>query len=391
MKIALVTNVLPPQGRGGAELYVAALGAALSRRGHDVGVISGSAGVVPGVTVSRLPRRPDVPRDAGTVRKAVWHLTDLWRLEVHRDLRALLGAGGYDVVHTNSPQGLSSAVYSAVRAAGVPHVHMAHDYNALCMRTSMTRGGAFCGGRCLSCRPQRVVRGGLLRRSVDVLVTATDYVRERHVEAGVAPAADAVTIPYGVGEGWRRLRNLDDGHDPRLGYIGTLGAHKGVDVLLEAFARAPASWRMAIAGVGPMEAQVRAAAAADGRIALHGFVTGEDKERFFDGLDLLLVPSVWEEPAGIVALEATIRGLPFVVTDRGGLAATPGAEVVAAGEPRALLDGIQRLLAGDALRTRSAQLLEEVEPPTLKRNVDAVERVLAEVAGRRQPRAVSSA
>jgi len=254
----------------------------------------------------------------------------------------------------------------------------------------LTRHGLPCGGRCLECRPQRIVRSGLLRRSVDLLVAATDYVRERHVEAGVVPASAARTVPYGVEAGRRRRRALDASGTLRLGYLGTLGGHKGVDVLLAAFARAPAPWRLALAGTGPMAGDVAAAAARDPRITAVGHVTGEEKERFLDGLDVLVVPSVWDEPAGIVALEATMRGLPFVVTDRGGLRAMPGADVVAAGDPSALLQALRRLTEDGALAQRSASLLDDVPAPTLARSVEGHERALRDAMAWRQRRAAVS-
>ena len=230
---------------------------------------------------------------------------------------------------------------------------MAHDYNAICMRTSLTRDGEFCGGRCPECRPQRLIRGGLLRRSAPKLIAATDYVRDRHVDAGVVAAGDAVTIPYGVRPGRTRVRQLRPGGALRLAYLGTLGAHKGVDVLLEAFRDTPAEWTLDIAGAGDLSEAVRAAASTDPRITFHGFVQGSAKEQFLDDADVLVVPSVWQEQAGIVALEATIRGLPFLVTDRGGLQEMPGAVVAPAGEVRGLLDALADLASDGRLLERS--------------------------------------
>jgi len=54
----------------------------------------------------------------------------------------------------------------------------------------------------------------------------------------------------------------------------------------------------------------------------------------FDGADLVIVPSVWQEPFGLVALEAMARSRPLIVTDRGMLPRLAGdgrfAEVVPA-------------------------------------------------------------
>lgn len=39
----------------------------------------------------------------------------------------------------------------------------------------------------------------------------------------------------------------------------------------------------------------------------------------FDGADIVVVPSVWQEPFGLTAVEAMARGCPLIVTDRGML------------------------------------------------------------------------
>ena len=50
-----------------------------------------------------------------------------------------------------------------------------------------------------------------------------------------------------------------------------------------------------------------------------GWFEPQDLPRLYQGADLALIPSVWHEPHGIVALEAAACGLPCVVTSVGGL------------------------------------------------------------------------
>ena len=69
-----------------------------------------------------------------------------------------------------------------------------------------------------------------------------------------------------------------------LGFIGSLGRHKGILTLLDAFADADDSWRLVIAGHGACRRQVEAAAAADPRIEYLGHVENSRKDAFFDKL-----------------------------------------------------------------------------------------------------------
>jgi glycosyltransferase involved in cell wall biosynthesis len=44
-----------------------------------------------------------------------------------------------------------------------------------------------------------------------------------------------------------------------------------------------------------------------------------DREMFFSEIDVLVVPSLWDEPAGMVISEAMHHGVPALASDRGGL------------------------------------------------------------------------
>jgi glycosyltransferase involved in cell wall biosynthesis len=374
VRIALISSTLPPEGSGGAEAYVAALAQTLSAR-HDVLVLSGAAGIgVPGVAHVSLPYLRPVEEDDSTARRAVWHARDQWRPSVHRAALAALRAFRPDVVHSHEPQGLSAAVFTATAGAGAPHVHTAHDLNLLCVRTSMTREGAFCGGGCLECRVQRAIRGTAVRRHITRLIAVSDYIRDRHVAAGVVPRERAMTLHLAAAPGELRVRRPVDGR-LRLGFIGTLAEHKGVGTLLAAFADAPDRWTLAIAGRGPLEARVREAAAADARIAYLGSVGGAAKEAFFAGIDLLVIPSEWEEPGATVCFEAAVRGIPSVVSDRGGLPELPEVTVFRSGRPDELRAALERL-GPAAVEAISGRLVHDHERFRWDTHAARVERVL---------------
>lgn len=111
----------------------------------------------------------------------------------------------------------------------------------------------------------------------------------------------------------------------RVGYVGRLAVHKGVDVLLEAVAADP-RLRLAVAGAGPEDAALRQRAShADlaGRVEILGPLDKADLPDFYRGLDVLAVPSLttsgWVEQFGRVAVEAMACGTPVVASDSGAL------------------------------------------------------------------------
>ena len=379
MRISVVSSSVAPERLGGSEAYAADLAVALAER-HEVVLHTGARQGPPGVAIERLPGLPDLPRDAATIRKAAWHLGDQWRPGVHVALKRQLRRFQPEVVHTNHPQGLSAAVFSAISSCGVPHVHTAHDANVLCTRITMTRAGQFCGGRCLSCRPQRVIRAAALRRSLGRLIAPSDYFRDMHVKAGLVPAERAETIRQGAQPGTTRLRGERRPRSLVVGYLGALAPHKGVQTLVRAFREAPREWRLRMAGAGPLEPELAAESRHHPRLELAGLVSGERKDAFLDALDVLVIPSEYEENAPLVAVEAAVRALPAVVSDRGGLPETPEASVFHAGDAQALLEALRDLADTDGkLHNRSRRLRELRETFLWSHHIEQLERVYAAV------------
>jgi glycosyltransferase involved in cell wall biosynthesis len=100
-----------------------------------------------------------------------------------------------------------------------------------------------------------------------------------------------------------------------------LTVEKGVRVVLQALASLPRTleFELVIAGRGPLEQEVRQAAADDPRVRFVGYVTGDVKAALLVGADCLLIPSLWYENAPVAAIEAAAHGLAVVASRIGGL------------------------------------------------------------------------
>ena len=106
----------------------------------------------------------------------------------------------------------------------------------------------------------------------------------------------------------------------RLLYVGQLVAGKGVRVLLEAVARLRVPFTLTVVGAGRDERLLRRRAA---RLAPRGAVRFAgwqmDVAPFFAAADVVVVPSLWNEPFCLVGVEALAAGAPVVAFDRGGI------------------------------------------------------------------------
>jgi glycogen synthase len=144
---------------------------------------------------------------------------------------------------------------------------------------------------------------------------------------------------------------------PRNGHILALGRmvpEKGFATLVEAFAlvrNAHGGARLTIAGAGPEldELKARADALEFGEaISFPGWINPDQVHHAMEEAAIIAFPSRWEEPFGLVALEAALAARPCVVTDVGELPSIvrdgETGWVVPRDDPPAMAAALSRLL-----------------------------------------------
>lgn len=108
----------------------------------------------------------------------------------------------------------------------------------------------------------------------------------------------------------------------RLGFIGRLVPIKGPLIplhVVKALHDKKIHTTLSIAGGGFEEASMKHAAKKMGiESSVHFCGCVSDIEKWFDSIDILLVPSI-REPLGLVSLEAAARGVPVIAADVDGL------------------------------------------------------------------------
>ncbi|HJO27183.1 MAG TPA: glycosyltransferase family 4 protein [Planctomycetota bacterium] len=134
---------------------------------------------------------------------------------------------------------------------------------------------------------------------------------------------------------------------------------KGVDYLLTALAKLRSPFRALICGDGPARAWLEQKARDEGlaeRVQFAGWCSSQELERHYAQAAIVAVPSMWNEPFGIVGIEAMAHGLPVVAFDVGGIPAWlhPGktGSLVPRGDTVAFAAALDELLADGDLRRR---------------------------------------
>ena len=324
MKILYINALYHPHTLGGAEITLKTIVDGIRARGHEVAVLATGAGPelevdeVDGVRVYRAPVEnlywQYACQSPSPWMSKLWHLRDSFNRRVQRHVRAVLEAERPDLASCHNLAGFSASAWDVLADRNIPVVQVLHDHYLRCPRGVMFVNDQPCATPCRSCKALRL---GHRRRSQSVaaVVGISHFMLRSFACAGYFPGARHLVIhnarhvadrgaPSGTGEG------------PLVfGFMGTLSRVKGIEWLLESFGTVDA--RLVVAGRGraPYEEALRDKYASD-KVRFIGQTSAAE---FYRQVDVCVAPSLWEEPLGMVPVEAAAHHVPVIATNRGGL------------------------------------------------------------------------
>jgi glycosyltransferase involved in cell wall biosynthesis len=317
----------PPHHLGGYELLWSSAVRSLVENGHSVRVLTTDYRV-PGVTAAE---EGDVHRQL----RWWWHehafprRSPAQRLRLERDnariWRSHLGQFRPDVVAWWSMGGMSLSLLAHAGRAGLPAVAFLQD-DWLVYGPEVDQWLRMFAGRARLAAvvertigiPTRLALGAVRRW---LFASAYSRARALEVAAGLSPDRCGIA-PSGIDP--RYLEHpVESPWAWRLLYVGRIDERKGIADAIEAVALLPPQAALTVVGRGDgqhlHDLQERV-----GRLGLRERVTfrgarpREELIGIYDEHDALLFPSRWEEPWGLVPLEAMARRRPVVATGTGG-------------------------------------------------------------------------
>jgi glycosyltransferase involved in cell wall biosynthesis len=323
MRILLVHNRYRSGTPSGENRVVDQEGEALTAQGHEV---------------MRFGRSSDEISQWSVAKKASLPARAIWSRETYRDLTAVLREHHPEVVHVhNTFPLLSDAVLYACRDARVPVVATMHNYRLACSNGTFFRDGTVCHDCTRGLAVRAVVHGcyrgshaatvpvalarGLHRQAWRSLVSAYVFIsasqRDLHQTVGLAP--DRVFVRHNLIPRQGRPRTE---RTPTVVYAGRLHEVKGLSLLMAGWDRyrtepGEPGLNLIIAGGGPLEGDVAAWASTRPSVEMTGTVSRDRCAELISHARAIVLPAAWEEPFGLVAVEAMAAGVPPIAAAHG--------------------------------------------------------------------------
>ncbi len=403
MRILLLSQFYPPIV-GGEERHVRNLAAALSQRGHQVAV---ATLWYPEAKADEFDREVRVYRVRGTLQRLAGLFAESQRRhappfpdpELIAGLASVVAKEKPDIVHAHN--WLLASFLPIKMWCRARLVVTLHDYGLVCAKKNFVHDGQICSGphlsRCLPCAAAHYgtpkggvttlgnfVQRALARRVVDKFIAVSDSVA-RHTELAETGVAFEV-IPNFVPDDVASHSVIGDpalAALPAGGYIlfvGDLMRLKGVDVLLDSYARLERAPPLVLIGRRCADTPPEL----PDNVHVFGIRPHAAIMEAWRGCLFGVLPSVGPEACATVVMEAMASGKPVIATDIGGMPDLVDSGetglLVPPGDAPALTRAIQSLLddTGTAAKMGAAALAR-VERFKAASVVGRIERAYREV------------
>jgi glycosyltransferase involved in cell wall biosynthesis len=330
MRIQLFCAAFPPFGKGGGPATSELIARALVESGHVVEVITATD--EPYEDLSRPYRvlsigSPNIYADYWKERpgwkKMIWHVAENFNPIAYVRTRKAMRAFKPDLIGTISIENVNVATWLAAKHQKVPVAHFLHSYFLNCWKGALYKNGHACVTRCGSCKLLSVGKRASAV-NVQAVVGETHFIVDQHIRDGLFGDIPKYIIPSPMNDNFQPVpavpRKGRIGKKLSVGYIGNISPEKGVFTLADAAVRLqtshPDMFEFTIGGTGKDEVVEELRQRFPAGTQFMGWCKPND---FYAKVDVVVVPSRWNEPFGRVSIEPLEHGIPVIVARSGGL------------------------------------------------------------------------
>jgi len=407
MRILVVSNLYPPPWLGGYELACKDVVEGLRARGHTVYVLTSS------YKAEDCPPEPHVFRllnhywgsyPEGALTLTWWQAARSMWLDFanYRTVKECVQQLQPDFAYLWNLQRVSPVpILAAVRESGIPFVIHLMGYFLRDTRLP----DELVGPMPEWLKPIAWKAREIVRRIIDPyvmknpLIAMSETVKREHLRAGFPPENIQV-IYHGIrtdlqhGEEDFDLNKVGEGRPFKLLFAGALIPSKGVDTLILALSRlvqlkGVRDIHLDIIGLGAQQyieelyALIRQHKL-DGFVSFAGFVPRQDLLTKYREYDVFILPTKWQEPFGLVVIEAMASGVPVIASDIAGPAEIithrETGMLVPSGDNVKLAIAINDLMCDEGLRKRIQEnaLALVRDRFDIERSIDRIESYIGE-------------
>ena len=323
MKITIINFLYAPSQIGGAEKSVQTLAENFVLLGNKVVLIclgkKSSSYLLNGVIVKVLKIENNYwPFDLDNKKryqKLLWHLKDMSNTKYENTIGKILSDFKPNILFTNNLTGFSTKVWNIAQKLNIKIVHTLRDYYLQCPSTTKFKNNLNCDEACLKCKLLSLTKKQDSNK-VDYVIGISKFILKDHVENGYFKNVPNKVIYNGFDVTSHEIS--DAKNSVVFGYIGQINKSKGIELLLQSFFKIKKySWRLLIAGnIDGIYLSYLKKTYNSNQIEFLGYT---NSDLFFKKIDVLIVPSLWNEPFGRVVLESIINRKPVIGSNRGGI------------------------------------------------------------------------
>lgn len=327
MKVLIVNTLYSPYKIGGAERSVQEFAENLAMSGVEVGVLTLGEKEefykLNGVKVWRLKIQnhywPFLNKERSKIDKLRWHVKDIRNKSYKNKVTEIIHDFKPSIIHTNNISGFSVYIWVLAKNNQIKIVHTIRDYYLQCPNASKFRNNTVCERTCLDCKVLSFLKKKESNK-VNYVVGISDFTLKEHINRGYFERVKKVVVYNGftIDFSIEKKQKFING-EIKFGFIGQIIPSKGIELLLKSFVELEKfkNWKLIIAGAISKQYENKLKRISNTeKIEFLGYV---DSAEFFEKIDVLIVPSIWNEPFGRVVLEGLIYNKVVIGSNRGGI------------------------------------------------------------------------
>lgn len=337
MKILILNTWYYPNIKGGAEQSTKLLAENLVKSGNEVAIYSIDSKtesiekeVIKGVTVYRgngggyLNK---IKSNNNIFNKLLIKYKDIYNYDSNKEIIKVIDDFKPDIVHSNCLSGISISVWRKIKLKKIPIVHTLRDYALMSPRGILENEDSkknilykiYLQTYKYICSKYSKMVDGVTAPSVFTINTFIDngYFKNAKLKKCVVNS-----INYSNEELINNIRYQENKKSSIINFlfVGRLLELKGLKRLIETFKVIDdENIRLIICGDGDLKPYVTESQLNDNRIEYKGKLTQDELKEVYKIADVLIIPSIWDEPFGRVVIEGNYYGVPVIASNRGGI------------------------------------------------------------------------